>query len=730
MLESEQRKARLNSLAIVVALPTLLIGWLFGLRTLERWRVRLTESNRRLDQQAHELVELNANLDKRVLQRTTQLEEAHLAELKQKEILQRIFDYIPVMTFLSDATGKVKMVNREFEHVLGWSLEEFPNTSHLFKWCADGDSCARVSSHMQNASGEWLDFRVFTRAGVALDTSWASIRLSDGSIIGIGQNISDRKRTEAELANAKDVAEAANLAKSEFLAHMSHEIRTPMNAIIGMAELLSETGLTPEQEEYVRIFRRAGDNLLNIINDILDLSKVEAGLLELGHDEFDLNEVVERTAEFLAQRAHQNNLDLTCYIKPDVPLFLIGDAPRLRQILINLLGNAIKFTEAGEIVLRVENDPESAAPGALLFAVSDTGIGIAPDKLDDIFESFKQADSTITRRFEGTGLGLSISKRLVELMGGKIWVESQVGHGSTFYFTACFELQAQQKPRATVPVDLIGLKALVIDDNATNRFILNETLASWGFSVATAESGAVGLAELKRAIDSGKPYQLLLLDCRMPGMDGFQVAQGIRKLGVDVTTIMLTSDNRSLDIARSRDLGLRGYLVKPVKRNDLLEAVINALGRSQLPAAETKRPRQAAPVGSERSGHILLAEDNEDNRTLILAYLKNSPHQIDLAENGLIALEKFKTEGRYDLVLMDMQMPLMDGYTATREIRKWEAQQRAKPTPIVALTAYALKEEAEKCIEAGCNSHVSKPVKKVKLLETVEQYLHEGVGAL
>jgi PAS domain S-box-containing protein len=553
---------------------------------------------------------------------------------------------------------------------------------------------------------------------------WRELDGEIGGILVVADDID-------ELVRAREAALAASTAKSDFLASMSHEIRTPMNAIIGMSDLLGETQLDSTQQEYVRILKRAGETLLTLINDVLDLSKVEAGLLEIEQVEFDLAEVVDRAAEVAALRAHEKGLELICHIGRDVPQCVIGDPHRLRQVLLNLLGNAVKFTDQGEVVLRVRRSPTDPQ-GVLRFSVTDTGIGVPEAKHAAIFESFTQADSSTTRRYGGSGLGLAIAKRIVERMEGILTLESQEDQGSCFAFQ--IPLPPAQPSGASTRAGTGGLRALsgtrvlVIDDNATNRLILRETLGGWGCTVVDLESGRAGIRAFQTARERGEPFNVVLLDCNMPELDGFAVAEELHQvMGYERTTIMmLTSGNRGGDLLRARRAGLKAYLIKPVKRQDLLEAILAAMHSSIPTPLETPAPALPMAVPS-RSSRLLLVEDSADNRALFLAYLHGTDYEVEVAEHGEQAVAAF-TKGRFDLILMDMQMPVMDGYTATRLIREQERGTGLPPVPIIALTANAFHEDAERSLAAGCTQHLTKPIRKALLLEKLAVYLAESCG--
>ncbi|TWU47621.1 Signal transduction histidine-protein kinase BarA [Rubripirellula tenax] len=549
---------------------------------------------------------------------------------------------------------------------------------------------------------------------------------------GISRDITDLKASQEALEKALKAADQANRAKSDFLANMSHEIRTPMNAIIGISELLSQTQLTSEQIDYNELVRDSADSLLRLLNDILDFSKIEARKLELESIPFSIRDLVEKTGRTLALRANEKGLELACRVASDVPDRMIGDPGRIRQILINLIGNAIKFTDEGEIVVEVSKGISddvtphlsSETMPALIpvhFKVSDSGVGIPLDKQAAVLEAFTQADTSTTRRFGGTGLGLAITKQLVELMGGHLALESEVGKGTSFFFTALLPKGPSSEVSPQIRLkNLVDLPVLVVDDNETNRRILKEIFLSWQLSPTLVDGGAAAIDQLQKARDQGKPFSMVILDCMMPEMDGFQLAEKIQSLGEGPAPklIILSSADRQEDIDRCGELGISRYLIKPVVQSELLDTVLHVMNvESPHSVVATEAPVECAPL------RVLVAEDGLANQHVAIGLLKAAGHQAVVASDGRETIARWKAEP-FDLILMDMHMPVMDGIEATMHIRAAEGSS-GKHIPIIALTAAAMKEDAKACLDAGMDAHLPKPIHPRRLQETLAQFAPE-----
>ena len=647
---------------------------------------------------------------------------------RSEQRLRQLVESAQVILWRSDVDGtRCSFVNREAEALLGFPVEAWLNDRTFWLDHLHPDDrelahavcvAAQVSAEPQRFEHRMVtsDDRVLW-FGTAVRVVPTASGL--GEIVAVMSDITERKQ-------AQDAAEEASRAKSEFLASMSHEIRTPMNGVIGMTELLLETSLDTEQREYVETVRASGEALLTVINDILDFSKIEAGKFALDPMPFDLPNVMEEAMRTLAHIAHEKGLELACDIAPETPPVVIGDPVRIRQILLNLVGNAIKFTAAGEVELRLNVEPRASGDVALHFVIRDTGIGIAKEKLHDIFEAFSQADGSTTRRFGGTGRGLTISTRLAQAMGGRIWVESELGAGSAFHFDVVLPPGDPAVISAGVNAPFENVTALIVDDNATNRRILTGMLKSWNVTPVLASNAPEALALLRTAAETGRLPNVMITDIHMPEMDGFDLVERMKATPAlaTVAIVMLTSGESHGDIERSRSIGVSAHLTKPARRSDLRNAIAGALlaqaQHGSAASADTPAPAAArVRKTSATPRRVLLVEDVAVNQMLAVRILEKAGHSVVVASNGREGLAALAAE-RFDVVLMDVQMPEMDGFEASRAIR---AGERTSGTyvPIIAMTAYAMTGDQERCIAAGMDGYLSKPIRARELIAAVER---------
>jgi two-component system sensor histidine kinase/response regulator len=657
-----------------------------------------------------------------------QMEEALI---KEKSYLEQLFESAQEAIVMTENNGRIMRINKEFTKIFGYRKKEsigkfIDDLIAPKEFYKEASNITRATAHGKKTILETCRKKKNgSLIHVSVMGSPITVNDKQEAVYAIYRDITERKQSEEQLFQAKEAALSANIAKSEFLANMSHEIRTPMNGIIGMTELALDTDLNPIQREYLEAIKSSTDSLMTIINDVLDFSRIEAKKIELESIHFNLRDFTSDVVSSLSMLAEKKGLEMLYHISSETPIYVKGDPGRIRQILVNLLGNALKFTEKGEIVTLVKVSAFADKKVYLQFSVSDTGIGIPKEKQKSIFQSFTQADGSTTRKYGGTGLGLSISSSLVDLMNGKIWIESKPNKGTTFYFTIGLEVgeKTSDLPKPANKDELKGLSVLIVDDNATNRRILKDILTNWGLKPESAPDGQSALRIMKKFKKTGKFFSIILVDVQMPGMDGFSLVEKISsefKLQ-SPTIMMLTSLGVRGDATRCQQLGISAYLVKPVRQAELLEAILLVHGKNKMKKKSPGVITRHTIREKHQTFNILLAEDNIINQKIVQRFLEKEGHHVSIAENGKKALSILKNE-KFDLILMDIQMPQMDGFEATTIIRGQETSSKTH-IPIIAMTGHALKGDKERCLSAGMDEYISKPISFEKLNELINQLL-------